>query len=184
MYGILLKRQPHSGYNERIIGDKTHYLIGLLCCTLLCQCELNCFPHPLPSFSGFPLYRILGKTNKTCSFRPINLTVLIAYLKSKLSRFSVLQRHYTTEMISDSHGNVHGDSTLLACYRRVTDVSQDLCASILKSKQSGMLDPNNDGTRFSETSAIIYQSARRNIPQALNLQVTKVCNYIALFFLA
>jgi hypothetical protein len=113
----------------------------------------------------------------------MNLAVLIAYLKSKLPRFSILQRHYTTERISDSHGKVHGDANLLVCYRHVTDVSQDLCASILKakqSKQSGMLDPNNDGNRSSETSVIIYQSARRNIPQGLNLQVTQVC--IILYF--
>jgi hypothetical protein len=113
----------------------------------------------------------------------MNLTVLIAYLKSKLPRFSILLRHCTTERISDSHGNVHGDSNLLVCYRRVTDVSQDLCASTLKakqSKQSGMLDPNNDGTRSSETSVIIYQSAWRNIPQDLNLHITNVC--IILYF--
>lgn len=87
------------------------------------------------------------------------------------------------ERISDSHGYVHGDSNLLACYRRVTDVSQDLCASILtakQSKQSGMLDPKNDGTRSSETSVIIYQSAWRNIPQGFNLKITEVC--IILYF--
>jgi hypothetical protein len=131
-----------------------------------------------PPFSGFPPHTtsILQKT-KTCGFRLTNLTVLIAYLKSKLPRFSVLLRHYTMKRISDSHGNVHGDSNLPVCYRRVTDVSQGLWASILRakqSKQSGMLDPNNDGTRSSETSVIIYQSAWRNIPQGLNLQITKV----------
>jgi len=113
----------------------------------------------------------------------MNLIVLIAYLKGKLPRFSILQKHYTTERSSDSHGNVDGDSNLLVCYRCVTDVSRDLCVSILtvkQSKQSGMLYPNNDGTRSSETSVIIYQPALGNIPQGLNFQITKIC--IVLYF--
>ena len=139
-------------------------------------------PPPL-LFQAFLLIVFCRKQTKSCSFRPTKLTVLIAYLKSKLSRSSILQRHYTTERSSDSHGNVDGDSNLLVCYRCVTDVSRDLCASILtakQSKQSGMPYPSNDDTRSSETSVIIYQSAWSNIRQGLNFQITKMC--IILYF--